>query len=76
MKDVMRIGKKGKLILIFIILFEILRRVGEVTYELYLPLGILAIHLIFHDLMEKKYYFNGSYIIHRDLMDLYQDLTF
>ncbi|XP_070003062.1 uncharacterized protein [Nicotiana sylvestris] len=45
MKGVMRFGKKGKLNPRFTGPFEILRRVGEVTYELALPLSLVGVHL-------------------------------
>ncbi|XP_070023145.1 uncharacterized protein [Nicotiana sylvestris] len=44
MKDAMRFGKKGKLSPRFIGPFEILRRVGEVAYELALPPSLAGVH--------------------------------
>ena len=40
MKGVMRFGKRGKLSPRYIGPFEVLKHVGEVAYELALPLGL------------------------------------
>ncbi|KAK4726723.1 hypothetical protein R3W88_031640 [Solanum pinnatisectum] len=51
MKGVMRFGKKGKLSPRFIGPYRILRRVGQVAYELELPSGLESVHPVFHVLM-------------------------
>lgn len=48
MKGIMRFGKKGKLSLRFIGPFEVLRRVGEVAYEVDFPSSLSGFHPIFH----------------------------
>ena len=44
----MRFGKRGKLSLRYIGPFEILRNIGDVDYELALPLDLSAVLLVFH----------------------------
>ena len=53
MKGVMRFGKRGKLSLRYIGPFEVLKRVGEVAYELALPPGLSGVHPVFHVSVEK-----------------------
>ena len=48
MKGVMRFGKRGMLSQSYIGPFEVLKRVGEVAYELALPLGLSGVHPVFH----------------------------
>ncbi|KAK4729690.1 hypothetical protein R3W88_022678 [Solanum pinnatisectum] len=50
----MRFGKKGKLSYRYVGPFQILRRVGKVAYELYLPNELASVHPIFHVSMLKK----------------------
>ncbi|XP_060177957.1 uncharacterized protein LOC132607896 [Lycium barbarum] len=63
MKGVLRFGKKVKLSPRFIGLYEILRRVGKVAYELASPPSLSGVHPVFHVSMQKKYHLDGSYII-------------
>ena len=63
MKGVMRFGKRGKLSPRHIGPFEVLKRVGEVAYELALPPGLSGVHPVFHDSMLKRYHGDGNYII-------------
>ena len=54
MKGVMQFGKRGKLSLRYIGPFEVLKRVGEGSYELALPPGLSVVHLVFHVSMLKN----------------------
>ncbi|KAK4731440.1 hypothetical protein R3W88_024428 [Solanum pinnatisectum] len=76
MKGVMRFGKKGKLSPRYIGLFEIVERIGEVAYELSLPLGLSGVHRVFHILMLKKYHQGCAHVIQWDSVLLYQNLNF
>ena len=76
MKGVMRFGKRGKLSPRYIGPFEVLKRVGEVVYELALPQGLLGVHLVFHVSMLKRYHGDGNYIIHWDSVLLYENLSY
>ena len=55
MKGVMRFGKRGNLSPRYIGPFEVLKRVGDVAYELALPPGLSGVHSVFHMSMLKKY---------------------
>ncbi|XP_059292574.1 uncharacterized protein LOC132046044 [Lycium ferocissimum] len=74
-KGVMQFGKRSKLSLRYFRLFEGLRRVGEVSYELPLPPGLSGVHLVFHVSMLKKYYSDGSYIVRWDYVLLNENLS-
>ena len=54
MKEVVRFGKKGKLIPCYVGPYEILQRVGKVAYELKLPSELASVHSVFHVSMLKK----------------------
>ena len=54
MKGVMRFGRKGKLSPRYVGLYEILKRVGEVEYELAFPAELASVHPLFHISMLKK----------------------
>ncbi|XP_059289579.1 uncharacterized protein LOC132043108 [Lycium ferocissimum] len=76
MKGMMRFWKKGKLSPKFINPFEIFCRVGEVAYELALPLGLSGVHPVFHVSMLKKYHSDGSYIIQWDSVLFDRNLSY
>lgn len=73
MKGVMRFGKFSPR---YIRRFEVLKRVGEVAYELALPPGLLGVHPIFHVSIVKKYHGDGNYIIRWDSVLLDENLSY
>ncbi|XP_059289700.1 uncharacterized protein LOC132043237 [Lycium ferocissimum] len=76
MKGVMQSRKRGKLSPRNLGPSEILRRVGDIAYELALPLGLSGVHPIFHVSMLTKYHSDGTYIVRWDLVLLDENLTF
>ena len=76
MKGVMRFGKRGKLSPRYIGPFEVLKRVGEVAYELALPPGLSGVHPVFHVSMLKRYHGDGNYIIRWDSVLLDGNLSY
>ncbi|XP_069146962.1 uncharacterized protein [Solanum lycopersicum] len=75
-KGVMRFGKKGKLSQRYVGPFEVLKRVGEVAYELALPLRLSGVHPVFHVSMLKRYHGDGKYIIRWDSVLLDKNLSY
>ena len=53
MKGVMRFGKKGKLIPLYIVPYRVSKRVGNVEYELEIPQELEAVHPVFMCLCEE-----------------------
>ena len=54
MKEVVRFGKKWKLIHIYVGPYEILKKVGKVAFELRYPSKLALLHAIFHVSMINK----------------------
>ena len=73
LKGVMRFGKLSPR---YIGPFEVLKRVGEVAYELALPPGLSGVHSIFHVSMLKRYHGDGNYIIRWDSVLLDENLSY
>ncbi|XP_069148239.1 uncharacterized protein [Solanum lycopersicum] len=76
MKGVMQFGKRSKISPRYIGLFEVLKRVGEVAYELALPPGLSGVHPVFHVSMLKGYHGDGNYIIRWDSVLLDDNLSY
>ena len=76
MKGVMRFGKKGKLTPRYIGPFEILDRVGNVSYRLALPLNFGHVHPVFHISMLRKYVPHPSHILQTREIEVDKDLSY
>ncbi|XP_070002222.1 uncharacterized protein [Nicotiana sylvestris] len=76
MKGIMRFGKKGKLRPRFIGPFEVLRRVGEVAYELDLPPSLSGVHPVFHVSMLRKYHADLSHVLDFNTIQLDESLGY
>ena len=63
MKGVTRFRKRGKLNPRFIGPFEILERIGKVSYRLALPPAMSGVHDVFHVSMLRKYVHDPSHIL-------------
>ncbi|KAL8107856.1 hypothetical protein AgCh_024313 [Apium graveolens] len=71
-----RFGKKGKLSPRYIGPFEVLRRVGKVTYELALPWQMQHLHNIFYVSLLKKYNADASHVIELEPVEIQPDLSY
>ncbi|XP_070020369.1 uncharacterized protein [Nicotiana sylvestris] len=76
MKGIMRFGRKGKLSPKFICPFEVLRRVGEVAYELDLPLSLSEVHPVFHVSMLWRYHTDLSHVLEFSTIQLDESLGY
>ena len=72
----MRFGKKGKLSQRYIGPFEILDRVGNVSYRLALPLALSHIHNVFHVLVLQKYMPDLSHVLEYEPINVREDLSY
>ena len=73
-KKVMRFGKKGKLSPRFIGPYEVIKKVGPVTYHLALPPELEKIHNVFHVSMLQRYRLNPSHVVSSETIKLRPDL--
>ncbi|WMV25159.1 hypothetical protein MTR67_018544, partial [Solanum verrucosum] len=76
MKGVMIFGKKGKLSPRYVGLYQILRRIGNVAYELDLPNELATVHLILHVFMLKKCVGYPTFIISLEGLGLDESLSY
>ncbi|XP_070014068.1 uncharacterized protein [Nicotiana sylvestris] len=72
----MRFGKKSKFILRYIGPFEVLEKIGKVSYKLALPPSLSSVHLVFHVSMLWKYYGDPSHVLDFSIVQLGGDLTY
>ena len=75
-KGVMRFRKKGKLSSRYIGLFEVLRRIGEMAYELGLPPSLGHIHNVFHVSYLRKYISDPSHIIAYEPIEIQNNMQY
>ncbi|GKF59484.1 hypothetical protein Tco_0176270 [Tanacetum coccineum] len=75
-KGVVRFGKKGKLAPRFIGPFEILERIGPVTYRLRLPEELSSVHDTFHMSNLKKCLANANFHVPMDEIKVDKTLRF
>nr|XP_016456303.1 PREDICTED: uncharacterized protein LOC107780287 [Nicotiana tabacum] len=72
----MRFGKKSKLRMRFIVLFEVLEKVGEVSYSIGLPPSLAGVHSVFHTSLLRKYHEEKSHVLDFSIMQLDENLTY
>lgn len=72
----MRFGKKGKSSPRYIGPFEILKRVGEVAYELALPPSMEHVHNVFHVSYLRKYVSDPVHVIEYEPIDIQENLQY
>ncbi|KAD4584256.1 hypothetical protein E3N88_21857 [Mikania micrantha] len=75
-RGVRRFGLKGKLSPRFIGPFEILERVGEVSYRLAFPPQLLHVHNVFHVSLLRGYNYHPLHVVNYPIQKIREDLTF
>ena len=75
-RGVVRFGKRGKLSPRFIGPFEILERVGTVTYRLALPPSMSGVHEVFHVSMLWRYTLDPAHVVDWGEIEVDTDVTF
>ncbi|XP_070009986.1 uncharacterized protein [Nicotiana sylvestris] len=75
MKDALE-KEKVKLNPRFIGLFEVLRRVGEVAYEIALPPSLSGVHLVFHMSMILRHHADRSHVLDFSTVQLDESLGY
>jgi len=72
----MRFGKKGKLNPRFIAPFEILRKMGDVAYELALQPDLSHVHNVTHVSMLRKYMCDPFHVLEFEPLQVKEDLSY
>ncbi|KAD3337459.1 hypothetical protein E3N88_32979 [Mikania micrantha] len=75
-RGVRRFGLKGKLSPRFIGPFEILDRIGEVSYRLALPPQLSHVHNVFHISLLRGYNYHPLHIVNYPISDIREDLSY
>ncbi|XP_070048528.1 uncharacterized protein [Nicotiana tomentosiformis] len=76
LKGVMRFRKKSKLSPRYIGPIEVLRRVGEVAYEIALPPSLARVHPVLHISMLRKYHGDPAHVLDFSSVQLDKDLSY
>ncbi|XP_021863845.1 uncharacterized protein [Spinacia oleracea] len=74
-KGIMRFGRKGKLSPRYIGPYEVLKRIGEVAYQLALPMELANVHNVFHVSQLRKYIHDPNHVIQPESIELDESLT-
>ena len=75
-RKIILFGKKGKLSPRFIGPYEVLERIGPVSYRLALPLELAKLHDVFHVLMIRRYRSDESHILPVQEIQVQEDLSY
>ena len=75
-REMVRFGKRGKLLPRFVGPFEILERVGTVAYQLALPPSMSGVHEVFHVSMLRKYTPDPAHVVDWGRIEVDTDGTF
>ncbi|WMV18699.1 hypothetical protein MTR67_012084 [Solanum verrucosum] len=75
-QEVMRFDKKGKISLRFIGTYRILKRVGNVAYELELPAELAVVYLVFHISLLRKCVGDPTFIVPLESVAVKDSLTY
>ncbi|KAD7116953.1 hypothetical protein E3N88_04221 [Mikania micrantha] len=75
-RGVHRFGLKGKLSPRFIRPFEILERVGEVSYLLALPPQLSHVHNVFHVSLLRGYNYLPLHVVNYPIQEIHEDLMY
>ena len=75
-REVVRFGKRGKLLPRFIGPFEILKRVGTVAYRLALSPSMTGVHEVFHVSMLRRYTLDPAHVVDWGEIEVDTDRTF
>ena len=76
MKGVKRFGKKGKLAPRYVGPYQILSRVGKVSYKLALPPQMSQVHSVFHISLLRKYVPDPMHILSVQEVAVKEDLSY
>ena len=75
-RGVVRFSKQGKLSSRYIVPFEILERVGTVSYQFSLPPSLSSVHAVFHVSMQQKYTLDQTHVVDWGKLAIDADGTF
>ncbi|KAL0559074.1 hypothetical protein IC582_003663 [Cucumis melo] len=76
MRGVLRFERRGKLSPRFVGPFEILERIGPVTYRLVLPPSLSTVHDVFHVSMLRKYVPDPSHVVDYEPLEIDENLSY
>ena len=75
-RRIVRFGNKGKLAPRYTSPFEIVQHVGNVSYQLALPLPLERVHDVFHVSMLKKYIPDSSHVLPVEDLEIDESVSY
>ncbi|XP_074322832.1 uncharacterized protein LOC141659806 [Apium graveolens] len=76
LKGMMRFGNKEKLSPRYMGPYEIIERVGPITYKLALPLELSQIHNVFHVSMLRRYCSDPTHVLKDPEIEIYENASY